>query len=105
MYGHSDELGGAENENDTRSMAALCQSLLRAAYDALRDGGWLESRSGSGTWVSAGSPVVAAARDAARAGALAASPLFGLLSNRDAGDLLDFALGSPLPLAGLPVEF
>jgi len=92
------------------SERALAQALsvsrttVVAAYDALRDGGWLESRSGSGTWVSACSPVVAAARGAAHAGALAASPLFGLLSNRDGDDLLDFALGSPLPLTGLPAE-
>ena len=84
---------------------SLSRTTVVGAYDTLRVGGWLESRSGSGTWVSAGSPVVTAARDAAHAGALAASPLFGLLSNRDGGDLLDFALGSPLPLAGLPADF
>jgi DNA-binding transcriptional MocR family regulator len=84
---------------------SLSRTTVVTAYDTLRTGGWLESRSGSGTWVSAGSPVVVAARDAAHAGGLAASPLFGLLSNRDASDLLDFALGSPLPLAGLPADF
>jgi DNA-binding transcriptional MocR family regulator len=83
---------------------SVSRTTVVAAYDALRDGGWLESRSGSGTWVSARSPVVAAARGAAQAGALAASPLFGLLSNRDGADLLDFALGSPLPLTGLPAD-
>jgi DNA-binding transcriptional MocR family regulator len=83
---------------------SLSRTTVVGAYDSLRDGGWLESRSGSGTWVSACSPVVAAARSAAHAGALAASPLFGLLSNRDGGDLLDFALGSPLPLTGLPAD-
>jgi len=83
---------------------SLSRTTVVAAYDILRDGGWLESRSGSGTWVSACSPVVTAARGAAQAGALAASPLFGLLSNRDSGDLLDFALGSPLPLTGLPAD-
>jgi DNA-binding transcriptional MocR family regulator len=82
---------------------SVSRTTVVAAYDTLRDGGWLESRSGSGTWV-AFSPVVAAARGAAQAGALAASPLFGLLSSRDAGDLLDFALGSPLPLHGLPAD-
>ncbi len=103
--------GGIQTGIRLPSERALAQALslsrttVVAAYDTLRDGGWLESRSGSGTWVSAGSPVVAAARDATHAGALAASPLFGLLSNRDAGDMLDFALGSPLPLAGLPADF
>jgi DNA-binding transcriptional MocR family regulator len=101
--------GGIQTGIRLPSERALAQALslsrttVVAAYDTLRDGGWLESRSGSGTWVS-GSPVVAAARGAAHAGALAASPLFGLLSNRDAG-LLDFALGSPLPLTSLPADF
>jgi DNA-binding transcriptional MocR family regulator len=83
---------------------SLSRTTVVAAYDTLRDSGWLESRSGSGTWVSARSPVVAVARDSAQAAALAASPLFGILSNRDAGDLLDLAFGSPLPLTGLPAD-
>lgn len=102
--------GGIQTGIRLPSERALAQALslsrttVVAAYDTLRDAGWLESRSGSGTWVSAGSPVVIAARGAAQAGALAASPLFGLLSNRDGDNLLDFALGSPLPLTGLPAD-
>ncbi len=38
------------------------------------------------------------------AGALAASPLLGLLAHRDDEDILDLAMGSPLPLRELPLE-
>lgn len=92
------------------SERALAQALtvsrttVVAAFDALREAGWLESRTGSGTWVSAGSPAVAAARGAAHAGALASSPLLGLLAHRGEDGLIDFALGAPLPLAELPAE-
>jgi DNA-binding transcriptional MocR family regulator len=103
--------GGALNPgNRLPSERALAQCLklsrttVVAAYDALRESAWLESRPGSGTWVPERSPVVSAARGAARAGALAASPLFGLLAHREDVDLIDFALGSPLPLRELPVE-
>jgi len=70
----------------------LSRTTVVAAYDALREGGWLESRSGSGTWVSIRSTVVAAARSAAQAGALAASPLLGLLAPHEQDDIIDFAL-------------
>ncbi|HEV3139223.1 MAG TPA: PLP-dependent aminotransferase family protein, partial [Vicinamibacterales bacterium] len=64
-----------------------------------------ESRSGSGTWVSARSRAVIAARHAAHATSVAASPLFGLLVGHDeAGDVIDVALGTPLPLEGLPPD-
>jgi DNA-binding transcriptional MocR family regulator len=93
------------SERSLAQALSLSRTTVVGAYDVLREGGWLESRSGSGTWISGRSPVVAAARDAAHAGALAASPLLGLLSNRDGSDLLDFALGSPLPIADLPADF
>ena len=91
------------------SERALAQALtvsrttVVAAYDALREGGWVESLPGSGTRV-AGTAVVQAARGSAQAAALAASPLLGLLGKRGGEDVLDFALGSPLPLAELPGE-
>jgi DNA-binding transcriptional MocR family regulator len=81
----------------------VSRTTVVAAYDALRETGWLESRPGSGTWVSAGSPVVAA-RGTTHAGALAASPLLGLLAHHEEEGLVDFALGAPLPLTELPVE-
>ncbi|HEY1337321.1 MAG TPA: PLP-dependent aminotransferase family protein [Bryobacteraceae bacterium] len=82
----------------------LSRTTVVAAYDVLREAGWLESRSGSGTWVCARSTGVAAARSAARDAALNQSPLFNLLGPRDSEDRLDFALGTPLPLEELPME-
>lgn len=82
----------------------LSRTTVVAAYDSLREGGWVESRSGSGTWVCVRSDVVTAARETAQAGALAASPLLGMLANREGADMIDFALGTPLPLTGLPFD-
>lgn len=90
-----------------RSLAralTVSRTTVVAAYGALRDAGWIESRSGSGTWVSPTSPAVAAARGAARAGALAASPLLALLTHQAEEGLIDLALGAPLPLSDLPLE-
>jgi DNA-binding transcriptional MocR family regulator len=47
---------------------------------------------------------VTAARSDARAGALASSPLLGLLSNQREGDVVDFAMGTPAPLTELQPE-
>jgi DNA-binding transcriptional MocR family regulator len=89
------------SERDLAQALTISRTTVVAAYETLREGGWVESRTGSGTWVSR-SRVVAAARGAVQAGALAASPLLGLLSARDGEDLVDLVLGAPLPLAGLP---
>jgi DNA-binding transcriptional MocR family regulator len=91
------------SERDLAHALTLSRTTVVAAYDALREGGWAESRTGSGTWVSR-SGAVAAARGAAQAGALAASPLLGLLAAHDAEDLVDLGLGSPLPLDGLSLD-
>jgi len=91
------------SERDLAQALTISRTTVVAAYDALREGGWVESRTGSGTWVSR-SRVVATARGSAQAGALAASPLLGLLSSRDAEDLVDLVLGAPLPLSGLPPD-
>src|SRR3954453_4630218 len=69
----------------------ISRTTVVAAYDALREAGWLESRTGSGTWVCENSRSVAAARDAAHAGALAASPFLRLLAHHDDADIIDFA--------------
>ena len=82
----------------------LSRTTVVAAYDALREIGWFESRSGSGTWVCARSSGVAAARSSARAAALSESPLLNLLGPEEGEDRLDFALGIPLPLDELPLE-
>lgn len=91
------------SERDLSHALTISRTTVVAAYDALRDGGWVESRTGSGTWVSR-SGVVTAARGAAQARALAASPLLGLLSAHDAQNLVDLVLGAPLPLSGLPLD-
>lgn len=96
---------GARLPSERRLAEALTLSrtTVVAAYDALDEAGWVERRPGSGTHVSPTSPVVLAARAAARATALVSSPLLDLLAREDHG-LVDFALGAPLPLHGLAFE-
>jgi DNA-binding transcriptional MocR family regulator len=92
------------SERSLAQALSISRTTVVAAYDALRESGWLESRTGSGTWVCESSPAVAAARGAAHAGALAASPLLGLLAHHDDKDIIDFAMGSPMPLRELPLD-
>src|SRR4051794_10055950 len=92
------------SERSLAQALSISRTTVVAAYDALRESGWLESRTGSGTWVCESSRAVAAARGAAHAGALAASPLLGLLSRCVDKDTIDLAMGSPLPLRELPLE-
>jgi DNA-binding transcriptional MocR family regulator len=92
------------SERNLAQALSLSRTTVVAAYDNLRDGGWVESRSGSGTRVCVRSDVVAAARNTAQATVLSASPLLGLLASNERADTIDFALGAPLPLAGLPIE-
>jgi len=92
------------SERALANVLTISRTTVVAAYDALRDAGWFESRHGSGTWVRAGSPAVAMARNAARTAALSASPMLGLLVDRDADDLVDFGLGSPMPLTELDAD-
>ena len=82
----------------------VSRTTVVAAYDTLRESGWVESRSGSGTWISSKSSAVTAARSAAQAGVLASSPLLGLLSIQREGDVIDFALGTTSPLTELRSE-
>jgi DNA-binding transcriptional MocR family regulator len=82
----------------------LSRTTVVAAYDALREAGWLESRPGSGTWVCERSAAVAAARGSARTAALSESPVLNLLAPQDCENRLDFALGTPMPLTELPIE-
>lgn len=82
---------------------SLSRTTVVAAYDSLHEAGWVERRAGSGTRVSPTSPVVLAARAAARATALVSSPLLDLLGHEDHG-LVDFALGAPLPLPALALD-
>ena len=82
----------------------VSRTTVVAAYDTLRESGWVESRSGSGTWISRKSSAVMAARSAIQAGVLASSPLLGLLSNQREGEVVDFALGTTAPLTELRPE-
>ena len=70
----------------------ISRTTVVAAYDALREHGWLDSRAGSGTWVCRRSPVVGAARSSAQESALAASPLLGLLDQRGDDDVVELVL-------------
>lgn len=90
------------SERALANALTVSRTTVVAAYDALREAGWFESRHGSGTWVRAGS-AVEVARSAAQT-SLSASPLLGLLVDRDADDLVDFGLGSPLPLAEIGAD-
>ena len=83
---------------------SISRTTVVAAYDALRESGWLESRTGSGTWVCERSPELGAARESAHAEALAAGSILHLLAHRDEADVIDFSLGSPYPLRELPME-
>src|SRR5882724_1264342 len=92
------------SERSFAQALSVSRTTVVAVYDTLRESGWVESRSGSGTWISSRSSAVMAARSDAQAGALAASPLLGLLASQREGDTVDFALGAPAPLTELRPE-
>ena len=92
------------SERSFAQALSVSRTTVVAVYDTLRESGWVESRSGSGTWISSRSSAVMAARSDAQAGVLASSPLLGLLSNQRERDVIDFALGTPAPLTELPPE-
>src|SRR5262245_43403122 len=54
------------SERTLAKALTISRTTVVAAYDALREAGWLESRHGSGTWVRAGSAEVEQGRAAAR---------------------------------------
>lgn len=91
------------SERSLSTALNVSRTTVLAAYDALREIGWVESRLGSGTWISERSRDVAAARAAAHAAENASGPLLNLLYPHDP-ETVDFALGSPLPLRELPIE-
>ena len=92
------------SERSFAQALSVSRTTVVAVYDTLRESGWVESRSGSGTWISSRSSAVTAARSAATAAVLASSPLLGLLSNQREGDVVDFALGTTAPLTELRTE-
>lgn len=92
------------SERTLAQALTVSRTTVVAAYDALREAGWLESRPGSRTRVAASSAVVQAARGSAHAAALASSPLLGMLSQREESGIIDFALGAPHTLPGLSAD-
>src|SRR5882757_5031199 len=76
---------------------AISRTTVIAAYSTLREQGWLDTRRGSGAYVSSRSRIVKAARQEA------ASPMLGLFTY-PAEDTIDLALGTPTPLTELPPE-
>jgi len=62
------------SERSLAQALSISRTTVVAAYDALRESKWLESRTGSGTWVCESSPAVAAARGAEHARALDREP-------------------------------
>ena len=92
------------SERQLASALGVSRTTVVAAYDALRTAAWLESRAGSGTWVCARASAAATTRTATQIGALAASPLLSLLAHAQEEDLINLALGTPLPLMELPAD-
>jgi DNA-binding transcriptional MocR family regulator len=92
------------SERNFAQALSVSRTTVVAVYDTLREGGWVESRSGSGTWISSRSSAVMGARGDAQAGALASSPLLGLLASQRERDVVDFALGTTAPLTELRPE-
>ena len=89
------------SERELATALAVSRTTVVAAYDALREAEWFESRHGSGTWVRRGSRPIALARAAAHTAAWSASPLVGLVGPSGGDDVVDLGLGSPLPLSEL----
>jgi DNA-binding transcriptional MocR family regulator len=87
-----------------RSLAkalSLSRTTVLAAYNTLKEERWLESRTGSGTWVSSGR--ASAARHRTHAAAVSGASTVNVLQINDA-DVVDFGAGITAPLAELPKE-
>jgi DNA-binding transcriptional MocR family regulator len=89
------------SERQLATALGVSRTTVVAAYDALRTASWLESRAGSGTWVCAHASVAAGVRTALHGAALDASPLFNLFAQAQDEDVINLALGTPLPLTDL----
>jgi DNA-binding transcriptional MocR family regulator len=87
------------SERALASALALSRTTVLTAYNNLRAAGWLESRAGSGTWVSR--KTASDARALAQAGLLSRSPLLNVLVSEGSGTI-DLAAASTIPLTALP---
>jgi DNA-binding transcriptional MocR family regulator len=75
----------------------VSRNTVVAAYNALRDEGWLESQTGNGTWIRKDLGAMRLAQKEVN------NSLLGVM-DREGEDAIDFATGTPYPLRGLPVE-
>jgi DNA-binding transcriptional MocR family regulator len=75
----------------------VSRNTVVAAYNALRDDGWLESQTGNGTWIRKN---LSTPRGTQRE---VDSTLLGVL-DREGEDAIDFATGTPYPLQGFPAK-
>jgi DNA-binding transcriptional MocR family regulator len=90
------------SERDLALALRISRNTVVAAYNALRDEGWLESKTGNGTWVRRESGLVRDAQEEARIEHIAQNSLLSVL---DLGETsIDFATGTPYPLKGFPAE-
>ena len=83
------------SERQLARLLAISRTTVVASFNHLRSNGWLESRAGSGTWVSrirAGT-----IRAESHALNLARSPLINILQASETG-AIDFVTSSPYPL-------
>jgi DNA-binding transcriptional MocR family regulator len=79
---------------------AISRTTVVNAYNALRTDGWLESRTGGGTWVSAAN--ARSVRDRAQTAVLDHGSLMDLLSLDE--DMVDLASGTTIPLASMVTD-
>lgn len=86
-------------ERNLAEALALSRTTVVTAYNTLRSEGWLESRTGSGTWVAADR--VARERSKTNVSATDGASLMNLLLIDD-HEMVDFAVATPKPLASLP---
>lgn len=89
-------------ERHLASMLAVSRTTVVTCYNDLRARGWLESRVGSGTWVSKKKAGIA--RSTAYAAMVARSPLLNVLQAPETG-AIDFATMATQPLAELITPF
>jgi DNA-binding transcriptional MocR family regulator len=90
------------SERDLAPALSLSRNTVVAAYNALRDEGWLESKTGNGTFIRHEARAIREAQEEVRIERLAQSTLPGVLDQGEAS--LDFASGTPWPLRGFPAE-
>ena len=86
------------SERQLARLLAISRTTVVASLNHLRSNGWLESRAGSGTWVSRSR--AGTIRAESHALNLARSPLIGVLQAAETS-AIDFVTSSPYPLTDL----